>query len=108
GLARTVRAEEAGDPAGLDGEGDVVHGELVAVSLRQAVCLDHGCSRSLLVDRVPRYCGSPRCGTRCGWILCGRWRRPGGGVLILKAEGPAVEAARGGAGTPGAGRSLHR
>ena len=40
-LAGAVRAEEPGDLAGLDGEGQVVDGELVAVPLGEAPCLDH-------------------------------------------------------------------
>ena len=41
GLARTVRAEEPGDLAWLDREGQVVDGERLAVSLREASCLNH-------------------------------------------------------------------
>jgi hypothetical protein len=40
-LARAVRAEEARDDAGPDGERDVVERELRAVPLRDAVHLDH-------------------------------------------------------------------
>ena len=40
-LPGAVRAEEAGHDPGLDGEGELVDGALVAVVLRQAVGLDH-------------------------------------------------------------------
>jgi hypothetical protein len=40
-LAGAVRAEEAGDPARLDGHGEIVDGDAGAVLLGQAVDLDH-------------------------------------------------------------------
>src|SRR5262249_45072288 len=40
-LARPVRAEEPGDPAGLDREGQLVHGQLGAVPFGDPPCLDH-------------------------------------------------------------------
>src|SRR3984885_15784732 len=42
GLPGAVRAEEAGDQAGPDREGQVVDGRGGAVALDQAVGLDHG------------------------------------------------------------------
>ncbi len=41
GLAGAVRAEEAGDPAGLDGEREAVDGGLLAVGLGEALGGDH-------------------------------------------------------------------
>ena len=41
-LAGAVRAEEAGDGAGPDGEGDVVDGDVVAVALGEVFDGDHG------------------------------------------------------------------
>jgi len=40
GLARAVRADEAGDDAGAHREGEAVHGDYGAVALPQAVDLD--------------------------------------------------------------------
>ena len=40
GFAGTVRAEEPGDPAGMDVKAEVVHGDGLAVSLRQLPYLD--------------------------------------------------------------------
>src|SRR5215469_2234174 len=40
-LARPVRAEEPGDPAGLDHEGQLVQGQLFAVPFGEPPCLDH-------------------------------------------------------------------
>jgi hypothetical protein len=40
-LARAVRAEEAGDDAGLDDEAQVVDRPLLAVVLREPAGLDH-------------------------------------------------------------------
>ena len=48
GLARAVRPEEPGHRAGLDGEGQVVDRDLVAVALGQAARLDHELSRRWL------------------------------------------------------------
>ena len=42
GFAGPVRAQEAGDPAGFDGEVDAGDGGLFAVNLGQASCFDHG------------------------------------------------------------------
>ena len=41
GLARSVGAEEAGDPARLHGEREVVHRHLVPVAFGEAPCLNH-------------------------------------------------------------------
>ena len=40
-LAGAVGAEEAGDDPGLDREGEVVDGDLLAVTLAESVDLDH-------------------------------------------------------------------
>ena len=42
GFAGSVRAQEAGDPAGFDSEVDSGDGGLFAVDLGQASCFDHG------------------------------------------------------------------
>jgi hypothetical protein len=44
GLARPVRAEEAGHRPGADGEAEVVDGGRPAVALGQFLSLDHDCS----------------------------------------------------------------
>jgi hypothetical protein len=41
GLAGAVRAQEPGDDARLDGEGQVLDGDLLAVALRDMVDFDH-------------------------------------------------------------------
>ena len=46
GLAGAVGAEEAGDPAGLGGEGDVVDGGEPAVRLGEGLDFDHGLTLS--------------------------------------------------------------
>jgi hypothetical protein len=43
-LARAVGAEEAGDPAGLDGDRQAVDGDAAAIRLRQPDELDHAVS----------------------------------------------------------------
>ena len=44
GLASAVRAEKPGDPAGMDIEAEVVHGNGVAIALGQTVYLDTRCA----------------------------------------------------------------
>ena len=50
-LARAVRAEESGDPARLDGHGEVVDGDAGAVLLGQADDLDHPSSMASAAAR---------------------------------------------------------
>ena len=57
-LARAVRAEESGDPARLDGHGEVVDGDAGAVLLGQAVDLDH--APSMDSAAAPPGGGAPR------------------------------------------------
>src|SRR5438270_1912457 len=65
-LACTVRTEEAGDDTGSNGEREVVDGDLVAVTLGQAVRLDHRFvlpvrSTLVILSRVERR---ERCNSR--------------------------------------------
>ena len=58
-LARAVRPEEAGDPAGLDGDGEVVDGDAGAVGLRQSVELDHRPSMASVATTGQRRAPGP-------------------------------------------------
>src|ERR1035438_2972609 len=51
GLARYVRAEEAGDLPRLHAEREMVHGHLLAITSGEALRLDH--VKSLLPGRTP-------------------------------------------------------
>jgi hypothetical protein len=46
GLPGAVRPEEAGDPARLDGEREIVDGQPGAVPLAEMACLDHDALQS--------------------------------------------------------------
>ena len=59
GLARPVGAQEAGDGAGLDGEGDVVHRRLLAITLGEIDCLDHDVLSSTWASGQGWVGGSP-------------------------------------------------
>ena len=88
GLSGAVGAEEAGDPAGQDAEGEVVHGARGAVLLGEVLDVDAGHGLSLAVGRgsgaspaggdpsPPRGGGplSVPAGTMAAWSAsCARW-----------------------------------
>jgi hypothetical protein len=54
-LARPVRAEEAGDDAGPDGEVEVAHGGVFAIALREFLDVDH----VVIVRRTQASCRPP-------------------------------------------------